>query len=271
MTGAKSQKSGLRKARPPTSSIETCGELADFHFFEDDVVRPLVCSGATPGDFVEGYGNAFPSYREPLHSWNHFHLNRLSRGLVDMYRCPIGFKFRDEVRIHVSKGLEAVPTEQLVIPWGDSHHREPAVLIGFRYSVRDPACSWGRPRKNCPATANGKRPFVGCGRCHRCPDRFHGHGCRDSATTLRVASTRRGPTQRSCTPVRFRIVAVNRNRIWICAGAEGGAVRSLRHVEAGWPRNGQGPSSYAARPHHCGGRTHVSTSGRHRPDDPKSA
>ena len=53
-----------------------------------------------------------------------------------MYRCAIGFKFRDEVGIHVSKGLEAVPIEQFVIPWGDSHHREPAVVIGFRYPVK---------------------------------------------------------------------------------------------------------------------------------------
>src|SRR5207244_2075875 len=173
MTGAKSQNSGLRKARPPTSSIETCGELADFHFFEDDVVRPLVCSGATPGDFVEGYGNAFPSYREPLHSWNHFHLNRLSRGLVDMYRCPIGFKFRDEVRIHVSKGLEAVPTEQLVIPWGDSHHREPAVLIGFRYPEKVGPISLHR-HENGQNVANGPTSAIdhtaidlACARAHR--------------------------------------------------------------------------------------------------------
>src|SRR6266704_42995 len=82
----------------------------------------------------------FSSYREPLHSWNHSHLNRLSRGLVDMHRCAIGFKFRDEVRIHVSKGLEAVPTEQLVIPWGDSHHREDGPISALDHTAIDLAC-----------------------------------------------------------------------------------------------------------------------------------
>src|SRR5262249_681251 len=71
-----------------------------------------------------------------LASWNHFQLNRLSRGLADMYGCAIGLKFRDEVRVHVSKGLDALPTEQVLIPWETSHHREPAILIGFRNPVK---------------------------------------------------------------------------------------------------------------------------------------
>ena len=53
-----------------------------------------------------------------------------------MNRCTVGFEFRDEIRIHESIGLETVPTEQLVISGRDSHHGEPAILIGDRYLIK---------------------------------------------------------------------------------------------------------------------------------------
>ena len=53
-----------------------------------------------------------------------------------MNRCAVGFEFREEIRIHESIGLETVPTEQLVVSWRDSHHGEPAILIGDRYLIK---------------------------------------------------------------------------------------------------------------------------------------
>src|SRR5205809_51143 len=53
-----------------------------------------------------------------------------------MNRCAVGFEFRDEIRIHESIGLETVPTEQLVLSWRDSHHGEPAILIGDRCLIK---------------------------------------------------------------------------------------------------------------------------------------
>ena len=63
-----------------------------------------------------------------------------------MNRCTVGFEFRDEIRIHESIGLETVPTEQLVVSWRDSHHGEPAILIGDRYLIKDrfDFAAWGQ-------------------------------------------------------------------------------------------------------------------------------
>src|SRR5439155_25625268 len=71
-----------------------------------------------------------------------------------MNRCAVGFEFRDEIRIHESIGIETVPTEQLVISGCDSHHGEPAILIGDRYLIKIGSTSL-HGNENSQNTGNG--------------------------------------------------------------------------------------------------------------------